>query len=142
LRLAEVARRSARVQAREIRAIAAEAGRAMLQSLGRMVHPDGGYALLNDAAFGIAPSQGALHARFGRPAEDMVRRGAWSLDRAGYCGYDNGAGQYLIFDNGPIGPDHQPGHGHADTLSFELSHRQRRLITDTGVMTYTGGRVR
>jgi uncharacterized heparinase superfamily protein len=142
LRLAEVAKRSARVQAREIRALASAAGRAMLRSLERMVHPDGGYALLNDTAHGVAPSLASLQARFGAGAEPSIRRGAWMLERAGYCGYDNGRGQYLVFDNGPIGPDHQPGHGHADTLSFELSHRNRRLITDTGVMTYNAGRIR
>jgi uncharacterized heparinase superfamily protein len=142
LRLGEVARRSARVQAREIRALATGAGHAMLRSLDRMVHPDGGYALLNDTALGIAPSLASLHARFGRPADEKARRGAWALDSGGYCGYDDGAGQYLIFDNGPIGPDHQPGHGHADTLSFELSHRHRRVVTDTGVMTYNAGRAR
>ena len=143
LRLAEVARGSARVQAREIRALAQGAGRAMLRSLERMVHPDGGYALLNDAAHGIAPPLAALHARFDAPADDeKTRRGAWSLDSGGYCGYSHGDGHYLIFDNGPIGPDHQPGHGHADTLSFELSHRHRRVITDTGVVTYSAGRAR
>jgi hypothetical protein len=142
LRLAEVARCSARVQAREIRALALGSGRAMLHSLERMVHPDGGYALLNDAAQGIAPSMASLRARFGAPTAEKTKRGAWALDNGGYCGYSNGDGQYLIFDNGPIGPDHQPGHGHADTLSFELSHRDRRLITDTGVVTYSAGRAR
>ena len=70
LRLAEVARCSARVQAREIRALAQGAGRAMLRSLERMVHPDGGYALLNDAAHGVAPPLAALQARFDAPADD------------------------------------------------------------------------
>jgi hypothetical protein len=107
-----------------------------------MVHPDGGYALLNDTALGIAPSLASLYRRFPAPIDHTVGRGAWSLGSAGYRGYDNGAGQYLVFDSGAIGPDHQPGHGHADTLSFELSHRGRRLITDTGVMTYAGGGVR
>jgi hypothetical protein len=114
----------------------------MLGSLDRMVHPDGGYALLNDTALGVAPSLASLYRRFPAPIDHTVGRGAWSLGSAGYRGYDNGAGQYLVFDSGAIGPDHQPGHGHADTLSFELSHRGRRLITDTGVMTYVGGGVR
>jgi Heparinase II/III-like protein/Heparinase II/III N-terminus len=142
LRLGGVARRSARVEAREIRTLATAAGRAMLRSLERMVHPDGGYALLNDAALGVAPSLASLQARFGAAGkEEEMGRGAWALERGGYCGYDND-GQYVIFDNGPIGPDHQPGHGHADTLSFELSHRHRRVITDTGVITYNAGRAR
>ena len=45
------------------------------------------------------------------------------------------AARYLVFDAGPIGPKHQPGHGHAGALSFELSAGGRRVVTDTGVLT-------
>ena len=43
---------------------------------------------------------------------------------------------YLIFDCGPIGPRHSPGHGHADTLSFELAAYGQTLIVDPGVYEY------
>jgi hypothetical protein len=33
----------------------------------------------------------------------------------------------MIADVGEIGPDHLPGHAHADTLSFELSLRGQRV---------------
>ena len=42
----------------------------------------------------------------------------------------------LIFDCGPLGPDYQPGHGHCDVLSYELSLHGRRVVVDTGVSTY------
>jgi uncharacterized heparinase superfamily protein len=142
LRLGEVAQRCAGPTASTIRDVATRAGRALLHTLERMVHPDGQYALLNDSALGLAPSLQALRQRFDAAAPAARRADAWSLDAAGYVGCDGGSGQYLVFDGGPIGPDHQPGHGHADTLSFELSHRGRRLITDTGVGTYLIGATR
>jgi hypothetical protein len=42
----------------------------------------------------------------------------------------------LIFDCGPLGPDYQPGHGHCDLLSYELSLAGRRVVVDTGVFGY------
>jgi len=41
-----------------------------------------------------------------------------------------------ICDVAPVGPGHQPGHAHADTLSFELSVRGRRRIVNSGTSTY------
>jgi len=45
----------------------------------------------------------------------------------------------LIFDCGPFGPDYQPGHGHCDVLSYELSLGGERVVVDTGVSTYESG---
>ena len=143
LRLAEVAEQSAPARRARLVSSHASAGRAMLQSLGRMVHPDGDYAL--------AERRGARHRTVARgtaapvwpagradgPARRLDARNAQAIAATTTAPVST-----LMFDNGPIGPDHQPGHGHADTLSFELSHRSRRLVTDTGVMTYAGGRVR
>lgn len=42
----------------------------------------------------------------------------------------------LFFDIGQVGPDYQPGHAHADTLSFELSFQGERLIVDPGAFSY------
>lgn len=143
LRLAGVASKVRKRESEAIRGIAHAAGMTMLGSLSRLVHPDGQYALLNDCAFGIAPTYAPLVKRFGSP--DTLRpdtSGSWGLGAAGYFGRHDNHGTYLVFDSGPIGPDHQPGHGHADTLSFELSHRGRRVITDTGVFTYNPGPVR
>jgi uncharacterized heparinase superfamily protein len=142
LRLSEVAACSSHASAPAVRQTAEKAGRRMLASLGGLVHPDGDYALLNDAALGVAPSFDALTRRFGRPSARPAGPEGWALEAAGYFGRRDESGGYLVFDAGPIGPDHQPGHGHADTLSFELSHRGRRVVTDTGVFTYAPGQVR
>jgi hypothetical protein len=45
----------------------------------------------------------------------------------------------LIFDCGPLGPDYQPGHGHCDVLSYELSLGGQRVVIDTGISTYEPG---
>src|SRR5256884_5459977 len=42
----------------------------------------------------------------------------------------------MIADVGEIGPDHLPGHAHADTLSFELSLRGQRVLVNAGTSTY------
>jgi hypothetical protein len=48
----------------------------------------------------------------------------------------------LLFEHGIIGPAHQPGHGHADALSFELIWDGAPVVVDTGVTTYAAGDVR
>ena len=48
----------------------------------------------------------------------------------------------MIVDAGAIGPDHQPGHGHADMLSFELSVKGCRVVVDSGVGSYQDRRWR
>jgi uncharacterized heparinase superfamily protein len=45
----------------------------------------------------------------------------------------------VVIDAGPIGPNHQPGHAHADFFTFELSLGGQRVVTDTGVETYELG---
>jgi uncharacterized heparinase superfamily protein len=142
LRLADVAAQVPGPAAAEILGAATNAGLRLLESLQWMVHPDGQYALVNDTAGGVAPSLATLMHRFCASAgvEDQHHRG-WSLPIAGYSGYRSG-GTYLMFDAGPLGPDHQPGHGHADMLSFELSARGHRVVTDTGVLTYASGSAR
>jgi uncharacterized heparinase superfamily protein len=60
------------------------------------------------------------------------------LAEAGYYGGRAG-GDFVVIDAGPIGPDHQPGHAHADLFTFELSLGGLRVVTDTGVETYEVG---
>lgn len=42
----------------------------------------------------------------------------------------------VFWDVGDVGPDYQPGHAHADTLSFECSVHGRKLIVDPGTYCY------
>lgn len=101
----------------------------MRQALDHLRHPDGEIALLNDASIGIY--------RDSWQREPSI--GPWSLPDAGYFGFRSAENDYLIVDAGAIGPDHQPGHAHADLLSFELSLAGHRVVTDTGVGTYEIG---
>jgi uncharacterized heparinase superfamily protein len=42
----------------------------------------------------------------------------------------------VVCDAAPIGPDYNPGHAHADLLSFELSLAGQRVLVDAGVHGY------
>jgi uncharacterized heparinase superfamily protein len=110
----------------------------MRKWLSVMRHPDGGISLFNDAAFGIAPSPGELDAyaeRLGLGTAEGPRDGVTHLAESGYIRLQGGEA-VLFLDVGPPGPDYLPAHGHADTLSFELSLFGERVIVDTGTSTY------
>lgn len=101
---------------------------------------DGDIPLFNDAALGIAPKPSGLVA-YGRRVLNMPAYEnpdePWrvSMSDTGYFGYRY-KGDSLLIDCGPIGPDYQPGHGHCDTLSYELCVNGRRVIVDSGVYDY------
>jgi uncharacterized heparinase superfamily protein len=109
----------------------------MRRWLAAMTHPDGEIAFFNDAAFGSAPSPAALDAYarrlgFGElPPPDP----ATHLAESGYVRLAAGPAVVLV-DVAPVGPDYQPGHAHADTLSFELSLHGTRLLVNSGTSEY------
>lgn len=119
--------------------LAASASR-MLGWLSSMTHRDGGIAFFNDAAFGIAPALAELVAYADRLG---VAIGA-TFPRAADSGYVRAeAGDAVVLiDVAPIGPDAQPGHAHADTLSFEMSLGQQRVLVNSGTSTYDIGPLR
>lgn len=123
-----------------LRALAAR----MLDSLDAMTHPDGEIAFFNDAAMGIAPRPAALReyaARLGvTPAPTAESPVRW-LEASGYVRADVGEAA-LLADVGEVGPSYQPGHAHADTLSFELSLRGARLFVNSGTSTYEADALR
>ena len=109
----------------------------MLRWLVAMTHPDGNLASFNDTASGVAPSVDNLISYANRlgfslpsPLPDLLY-----LNESGYSRLTNGPA-VLITDLAPIGPDYLPGHAHADTLSFELSLRGRRVIVNSGTSVY------
>jgi len=118
------------------------------QPLGRMVkaldclcHPDGGIALLNDGAFGIYNEPNDLRSFCSELPGiashlSSMTDGCFALPDAGYYGWRDGEGNYLICDFGRIGPDYIPAHAHADIFNFELSLSGQRVIVDTGVHDY------
>lgn len=110
-----------------------------------LTHPDGQIALFNDAAFGIEAPPGELLAYYSRvtgQAAPACAAAAIRLDQAGYYVLTPGPGDRLIVDCGEIGPEHQPGHSHCDTLSFELSLAGRRIVVDAGCSQYEDGELR
>lgn len=104
----------------------------MLSWLGHMTHPDGDIAFFNDAAFRVAAPPGELRAYAARLGIAAVPS---PLADSGYIRLEN-PDTVVLFDAAPIGPDYQPGHAHADTLSFELSYKGRRLVVNSGTSTY------
>jgi uncharacterized heparinase superfamily protein len=116
--------------------------RAMAQFLRGVLHPDGEIPLFNDSALGGARAPAELLALAESP--DFQRAPNDSLvtvfPETGYAVMRNPASRStLIFDCGPLGPDYQPGHGHCDVLSYELSLHGQRVVVDTGTSTYEAG---
>lgn len=104
------------------------------QALAAMLHHDGEIALFNDAWIGEAPPPGQL-------AAEPLMEGKTVLPETGY-GRLAGGSDSVLFDAGPVGPDDNPGHAHADFLSFELSVGGVRTVVDTGTPTYSAGLLR
>jgi uncharacterized heparinase superfamily protein len=101
-------------------------------------HPDGQIPFFNDATFGVAPSPSELFEYAGRMG---IHSGNGTLSESGYIRLESN-GTVILFDAGPIGPDYQPGHAHADTLSFEMSTNSKRVLVNSGTSTYERGKQR
>ena len=124
----------------------AECAESMLGWMADIVHPDGEVPLFNDAALGMAPRPKELVAYAKRlglsvpSSVDVRRRVGARLDSGIVRGT---AGRLtLLADVGDLGPDHLPAHGHADSLTFELSVMGRRVLVDPGTSSYEDGPVR
>ncbi len=116
----------------------------MLRWMEWVRRPDGSYPWLNDASPDGLPSLPMIRA-LARSAEVVPAPGlppatielpdtGWTILREGR--------HELLFEHGIIGPAHQPGHGHADALSFELIWDGAPVVVDTGVTTYAAGDAR
>ena len=117
-------------------------------ALDKLTHPDGRIALLNDSAFSIynTPSElvtcvQELLGGNNRGVETSAS-GPFALPDAGYYGFRDDDGTYIICDAARIGPDYLPGHAHADIFSFELSLKGHRVIVDSGVYDYESSSMR
>ena len=115
-----------------------------------MTHPDGLLSFFNDAAFGMSPTLAELktyhHAVTGSaiasPAASDRVPSVLHLAESGYIAVRPAPGHLLVIDAAPIGPDYQPGHAHADTLSFELSLFGSRVVVNSGTSTYAESEAR
>lgn len=115
----------------------------MLNWLNAMSHPDGEISFFNDATFGIA-------SRYEKLSEYAKRLGivvseSNLVDRylkpSGYLVVQRLAYKFIM-DVAEVGPSYQPGHAHADTLSFELSVKGSRFIVNSGISQYGLGKER
>lgn len=115
----------------------------MLQWLDAMSHPDGEISFFNDAAFGIASG----YAKLSEYAQQLEINVAASelvdcyLKPSGYVSVQRPNYKFLM-DVAEVGPSYQPGHAHADTLSFELSVNGSRFIVNSGISQYGLGKER
>jgi uncharacterized heparinase superfamily protein len=110
----------------------------MRRWLAALSHPDGEIAFFNDAAMGIAPPPAELEAyadRLQLPACARPNDGVTHLANSGYVRISRGDVLALL-DVAPVGSDYLPGHAHADSLSFELSFRGRRVFVNSGTSRY------
>jgi uncharacterized heparinase superfamily protein len=117
-----------------------------LEWLAGMSHPDGDISFFNDSAFGIAPKYAdvLLYAQqlgifLSKKNDDIPLQ--W-LKESGYCVVNLQNNSKAILDVAKIGPDYQPGHAHADTLSFELSIHAQRFLINSGISQYGEGDLR
>jgi uncharacterized heparinase superfamily protein len=106
--------------------------------------------LFNDAALDASPEIDgvlALGACLGVAAADVarVRKGGTAsltaLEPTGWARLDAGDAS-LVVDVGPDADGWQPGHAHADGLTFELWVDRQRALVDFGVATYEPGAAR
>ena len=110
-----------------------------LNWLHSMLHPDGRIPFFNDAAFGIAPTYEQLKSYAGLlgvfgAVDDLPM--AQLNASSGYAVVVPDEFSKAIIDLAEVGPKYQPGHAHADTLSFELSLFGQRFLVNSGTSQY------
>lgn len=116
---------------------------AMIKWINAMTFSNGEIPLLNDAAYDISPKTDDLNQYAIRlnliTQEDISElknnKDYCLLKDSGYRRFD-GSKYECIVDIGDIGPTYQPGHAHADTLSFVMNANNQPFIVDTGISTY------
>lgn len=103
-------------------------------ALAAMTLGDDRPAMMNDGWLDETPPTSAILGQYEAP-------GFVAMRDAGYVRLADGHA-VALFDAGPIGADANPGHGHSDFLSFELSLGQDRFIVDPGTFMYSPGQER
>ena len=102
----------------------------MTGALEFMVYPDGGLGLFNDGCEGSKHHIENILRKCGggeRPSTELPDAGYIRLKRSN---------TFMMLDAGHVCPDTLPAHGHADTLSFELSVGNERIFVNQGTYAY------
>lgn len=109
----------------------------MFMWLKKMIHPDGEFSHFNDTALNVAPNYKSLRSyasRLGFSADELDSD-VYQLGESGYVRIENSE-FIVLFDAANVGPNYIPGHAHADTLSFELSTPEQRILVNSGTSVY------
>ncbi|KAB0480399.1 Uncharacterized conserved protein, heparinase superfamily [Pseudomonas reinekei] len=108
-----------------------------------MQHPDGEIPFFNDCAFGIAPTlrdienySALLDCQPPADASGASSFGAICHAESGYAQITFDEGSKALLNLAQVAPAYQPGHAHADTLSFELSVFGQRVFVNSGTSQY------
>lgn len=107
----------------------------MLAWLKNISFENGDIPHFNDSAEGIAYSSNWLYDyadKIGISSIDVL------LNRSGYKSVKTSNYECKV-DFGQVGPSYQPGHAHADALSFVLYHKGNPLFVEKGTSTYQIG---
>ena len=104
----------------------------MLSWLQSVTFRNGEIPMVNDSAFGIAPSTKLLvdHAKSLEIKPEKI-----ILSDSGYRMLKNKKYE-LFIDIGNVGASYQPGHVHSDTFNFLLHVNNEPILIDTGISTY------
>ena len=108
----------------------------MLSWLVFMTHSDGKISFFNDSALKISSSleELLLYAKEINIRPVLKSENIFLKDSGYYVFSKNNIN--LKYNLGSPGPNEQPGHSHADTLSFEFSLGGHRTIVNSGTSTY------
>lgn len=104
-----------------------------------MQHPDGEIPFFNDCSFNVAPNPKCVEEyglSLGFPTNSYKACDYQFLKSSGYV-QGRLKDALILIDLAKIGPDYLPGHGHADSLSFEMSLFKTRLFVNSGVSEYS-----
>ena len=109
----------------------------MISWLQVMIHPDNEISFFNDAAFKVSSSPKKLFDYAKRLNHQMpvLENGLTYLQDSGYIRYESN-GLVLIIDVAEVCPSYLPAHAHADTLSYEFSYKNQRIIVNSGTSQY------
>lgn len=116
----------------------------LLRWLDALTHLDGKLAHFNDTAHNVACDAHELRhyaSVLGLQHEPGATMLTGLLPQSGYCRVQHGT-MLLLADVAQVGCRYQPGHAHADTLSFELSIGNKRVFVNSGTSTYREGHQR
>lgn len=110
-----------------------EFAKKMLAWINSFSFPDGSWALMNDSAIGIAPTNNQLFNAAKLLNLEVFKSNIYE------SGYRKliGKNWEAIVKIGNVQPSYQPGHTHSDILSFCIWIDGKQIVVDAGTSTYS-----